>query len=141
AALNNARPGDTILLQAGATFTGNFVLPAKSGSSYVTIRSSAPDSALPGSSVRISPSYAAQLPKIKSPNNVPALATAPGAHHYMLVNLELLANFQGIGDILTLGDGDRFTQTTLSAVPHDLVVDRVYIHGDVTYGQKRGIGL
>lgn len=26
-------------------------------------------------------------------------------------------------------------------VPHNLVVDRVYIHGDVTVGQKRGIGL
>src|SRR5262249_10415197 len=38
AALNTAQPGDTILLQAGATFTGNFVLPVKSGSSYITIR-------------------------------------------------------------------------------------------------------
>ena len=30
AAINNAQPGDTIVLQAGATFTGNFVLPDKS---------------------------------------------------------------------------------------------------------------
>src|SRR5262249_52739363 len=37
AAINNAQPGDTIVLQAGATFTGNFILPAKSGSAYVTI--------------------------------------------------------------------------------------------------------
>ena len=45
AALNAARPGDTILLQAGATFTGNFVLPVKSGSTTdITIRSSAADS-------------------------------------------------------------------------------------------------
>ena len=28
-ALNNARCGDTLLLQAGATFTGNYNLPAK----------------------------------------------------------------------------------------------------------------
>ena len=40
AAINNAQPGDTILLQAGATFTGNFILPNKGGSSYITIRSS-----------------------------------------------------------------------------------------------------
>ncbi len=52
--------------------------------------------------------------------------------------IELLANYQGYGDIVMLGDP---TQTMLSAVPHDLVVDRVYIHGDVTYGQKRGISL
>src|SRR5262245_39072488 len=31
AALNEARPGDVITLQAGATFTGNFTLPNKSG--------------------------------------------------------------------------------------------------------------
>ena len=31
AALDTARPGDVILLQAGASYTGNFRLPAKSG--------------------------------------------------------------------------------------------------------------
>jgi hypothetical protein len=141
AALNTAKPGDTILLQAGATFTGNFVLPVKSGSSYITIRSAAPDGSLPPANTRITPAYAAALPKIQSPNNVPAIATAPGAHHFALVCLELRANYQGIGDIIVLGDGDRFTQTTLAAVPHDLIVDRLYVHGDPVYGQKRGIGL
>src|SRR5260221_4562711 len=47
AAINAARPGDTILVQGGATFTGNFSLPAKNGISYITIRSSAADGALP----------------------------------------------------------------------------------------------
>ena len=37
AALNNAAPGDTIVLAAGATYTGSFVLPAKSGSGVITI--------------------------------------------------------------------------------------------------------
>src|SRR5215475_2224135 len=46
-ALNQARPGDVIMLQAGATFTGNFVLPNKSGSSWIIIRSDAADAALP----------------------------------------------------------------------------------------------
>jgi len=32
-------------------------------------------------------------------------------------------------------------QNSLAMVPHDLVVDRCYIHGDVTHGQKRGIAL
>src|SRR5436190_2242709 len=31
AAIDAARPGDVITLEAGATFTGNFTLPAKSG--------------------------------------------------------------------------------------------------------------
>src|SRR5262245_27650342 len=81
-ALNAAQPGDTVLVQAGATFTGNLVLPSKSGASMITIRSSAADSTLPAANARITPAYAALLPKIKSPNTLPAIATAPGAHHY-----------------------------------------------------------
>jgi hypothetical protein len=140
AAIDGAQPGDTIFLQPGATFTGNFVLPVKTGTSYITIRSSAPDSALPPPNQRIDPSYAAQLPKIQSGNGMQAMVTAPGAHHYRLLALEFLATFFGNGDILDLGDGSS-AQNTLASVPHDLIVDRVYIHGDVTYGQKRGIGL
>src|SRR5688500_14648293 len=48
AALEQARPGDTILLEAGATFRGNFTLPNKQGTTgqqeqWITIRSAAPD--------------------------------------------------------------------------------------------------
>ena len=32
-------------------------------------------------------------------------------------------------------------QTSLGTVPHDLIVDRCYIHGDPVNGQKRGIAL
>jgi len=140
AAINNAQPGDTIVLQAGATFTGNFVLPDKSGSAYVTITSSGDLSRLPAADTRIDPSDAPLLAKIKSPNGAPAIATAPFAHHYQLQLLELPANFRGQGDVIQLGDGSS-SQNTLAAVPHDLVVDRVYIHGDPTFGQKRGIAL
>jgi hypothetical protein len=140
AALIAANPGDTILVEAGATFVGNFVLPPKSGRSYITIRSSAPDSSLPGNSSRIDPSYSPRLPKLRSPNGAPVLSTSPGAHHYRLQFLEFLANPRGGGDIITLGDGSP-AQNSLALVPHDLIVDRVYVHGDVTYGQKRGIAL
>jgi hypothetical protein len=140
AALDAANPGDTILLQAGATFTGNFVLRAKSGSSYITIRSSAPDGYLPPAGVRMDPGWAPQLPKLRSGNTMSALVTMPGAHHYRLSFLEFLPNAEGMGDIIALGDGSS-AQNTLDAVPHDLVLDRVYIHGDANAGQKRGIGL
>jgi hypothetical protein len=142
AALNSAQPGDTILLEAGATFTGNYRLSAKSSGAtrYITIRSSAPDSMLPPDGVRIGPAYASQLPKLKSPNSAPALATAAYAHHYKIQFVEFLANAQGAGDIVDLGDGSS-AQNTLSVVPYELIVDRVYIHGDVTLGQKRGLGL
>src|SRR5690348_12537076 len=61
AAINAAQPGDTILLAAGATFTGSFTLPAKGGGAYITIRSSTPDSSLPAAGTRIDPSDASLL--------------------------------------------------------------------------------
>src|SRR5438445_10938102 len=37
AALNTARSGDTVELQRGATFVGNFVLPKKDNSTFITV--------------------------------------------------------------------------------------------------------
>src|SRR5207244_1944701 len=67
-AIDAAQPGDTILLTPGATYSGGFVLPVKSGSGYITIRSAAPDSLLPAAGVRISPQQAANLPKVEGGN-------------------------------------------------------------------------
>jgi hypothetical protein len=140
AAIDNAQPGTTILLQAGALYVGNFTLPVKSGASMITIRSSASDASLPGPTTRVGPGDAPQLAALQSPNSAPVISTAAGAHHYTLMGLELRANAQGLGDILDLGDGSS-AQSSLDLVPHDLVVDRCYVHGDPSFGQKRGIGL
>ena len=141
AALNQAQPGDVITLAPNATYVGNFVLPNKGATSdYITIRSAAPDGSLPPAGVRMTPGYAAFLPKIKSPNDSSALRTATAAHHWKLVFLEFQANVQGYGDIIALGAGDS-TQTQLSQVPYALILDRLYVHGDVVMGQKRGIAL
>ncbi|HEU4871474.1 MAG TPA: hypothetical protein VFT44_00145, partial [Pyrinomonadaceae bacterium] len=35
-AIDQAKPGDTIVLEAGAAYTGNFTLPVKSGSDFIT---------------------------------------------------------------------------------------------------------
>ena len=87
AALDRARPSDTIILEAGATFVGPFTLPAKSGNAYITIQSSAL-SALPAEQERVSPQNAAAMPKIVSPGKgQPAIKTAPGAHNYRLVGI------------------------------------------------------
>jgi FG-GAP-like repeat len=138
AALNNAQPGDTIVLEPGATYVGNFILPSKGGSSFITVSTS--PAGLPGDGARISPAHAASLAKLRSPSNGgSAVQTAPGAHHWRLVLLEFLSA-DGAGDIITLGDGSS-AQSSLSPVPHDLVVDRCYIHGEPGLPQKRGIAL
>src|SRR5690606_25169724 len=86
-ALDSAVPGDVIVLQAGASFTGNFRLRNKSGSGWITIRSSAAGQ-LPGPGSRVSPSHASLMPKIVTPNNQPAIMSDRGAHHYRFIGIE-----------------------------------------------------
>lgn len=139
AALLNAQPGDTIELEAGASFVGNFTLPAKDGGAFITIRTAGqPDAVADGT--RITPDAASKLAKLRSPNNQPALQTAPGAHHWKITLLEFQANAGGQGELVALGSGTS-AQSNLGAVPHDLVVDRCYIHGDASAGQKRCVAL
>ena len=140
AAINAARPGDTITLQPGATYVGNFRLPVHGGSTFITIRSAATDDVLPAASGRISPAYSQFLPKLRSGNTAPVIATQPGAAFWRLMFLEFQANTNGFYDIMTLGDGTE-QQNSLSQLPHDLVLDRVYMQGDPLHGQKRGISL
>ena len=140
AALNAARPGDVILLAAGATYTGNFKLPVTGGADAITVRTGGSSRRLPGPGVRIDPTHAPLLAKLQSGNTGPALATAAGAHHWRFELVEFLPTSKGTGDIIRLGDGSG-AQSDLSQMPHDLVFDRVYVHGDPLAGQKRGIAL
>jgi hypothetical protein len=135
-ALNIALPGDVITLQAGATFTGNFTLPAKSGSGTIRIESS--DMAnLPNA--RITPSDAVHMPKIVTATGSPALTAAPGAHDYVLAGLEITAapGVYTIG-MLQIGWG---TEAALSQIPYNFTVERCFVHGDPTVGGKRGIAI
>lgn len=138
AALNAARPGETLVLDPGATYVGNFFLPARSGNDTkpITIRTAGPE-ALPEGQ-RITPQHASQLAKLQSPDNVPALRTAAGARYWRVELLEFLPNRIGNREIIALGDPG---QRSREEIPSDLVFDRVYVHGDPVSGQKRGIAL
>jgi hypothetical protein len=140
AALNAAQPGDTIVLEPGATFTGNFILPVKTGAQYITVRSDDPSGLLLAAGVRITPMDAPRLAKIRSGNTMAALSTATGAHHWRLTLLEFQANREGYGEIIQIGAGSS-AQSHPSQIPYEIELDRVYIHGDPVMGQKRGIAL
>jgi hypothetical protein len=140
AAIDKARPGDTIELERGATYTGHFTLPAMppGGGAFITIRTGGPAAVPDGA--RIGPAHADALAKLRSPDGETVLATAPGAHHWRVMLVEVLAT--GVRrDLITLGDGSR-AQTTVSQIPHDLVLDRVYVHNtDPAQGLRRAIAL
>lgn len=153
-ALDAAQPGDTILLRAGETFVGNFVLPAKgaSDSPPILIRSDAPDTALPSASTRLVPTgfsgantALTSLARLRGVGgiwkNTPVLTTAPSAHNYRLQFLDIDGVAQeGWGTLIEWGNNSD-AQASLSVVPYGIVLDRVYVHGHPIKGQKRCIAL
>jgi hypothetical protein len=138
--LDAARAGDEIRLDAGATFTGNFVLPVFDGDAPITLRTDLPDASLPSASQRVTPAAAARFARLVSPNRSAAIRTAPGAHGWRLLALEFPGTMVESGDIVQIGDGSA-AQSDPAQVPYDIVLDRLYIHGDPQRGQKRGIAL
>lgn len=142
-ALNDARAGDMIVLEAGAEFVGSFTLPYKTGDAYITVRSSAVDEKLPPPNERITPAYAASMPKIVSPGQgLSALATEKRAHHFRFIGIEFKPQNADamVYDLVRLGDGSS-TQNSLDQVPHHLILDRCYIHGIAGAYLKRGVAL
>jgi hypothetical protein len=136
AALDAAQPGDVIALAAGATFRGPFMLPNKPGSGWITVRTSAADSSLPPGT-RVTPAHAALMPKLVAATGS-VITTAPGAHHYRFIGLEI-SPVPGIylRNLVLLASPDG----TAAGLPHDIIFDRCYLHGDPVKGTRRGIAL
>jgi hypothetical protein len=139
AALNSARPGDVVSVDATATFTGNFILPKKDGDGWITVRSSTPDESLPPAGTRVTPAQAGLMPRLISPNGSPTLAAAAGAQGYRLIGLDLSVspNVNTISSIVELGGN----QTSLADTPSNMIVDRSYIHGQPQTNTFRGVLL
>jgi len=133
AALNAATPGTTLVLQAGATYTGNFTLPANPGPGWIYIQSSALAS-MPGGT-RVTPAQAVLMPKIVTPNGSSAISSGGGSQKYRLAGLEItgtLTNTSSLQNNLVMlgGQGN-----------HDFVLDRSYIHGQPFGNYKRGVEI
>jgi Bacterial Ig-like domain (group 2)/Right handed beta helix region len=143
-AINSANRGDVILLAPGATYFGPITLPAKPGSGWITIRTAASDGALPAEGQRITPSYAGQLPKIVGGGaNAAVLLTSAGASGYRVMGVEITAgsSIVNLTSLVELGEGGGFYQFSLGVVASDLVLDRVYIHGQSTTNLQRCVAL
>ncbi|HEY3487482.1 MAG TPA: hypothetical protein VGL10_05400, partial [Gammaproteobacteria bacterium] len=141
AALNSAAPGDVIMLEAGAVFTGPFSLPEKPGAEWIIIRSSIADDRLPPPGRRIDPSYADRMPKLTARANTPVLTTAPGAHHYRFIGIEIRPEGSSASPysnqtLVQLGSNENKAER----LPHHLIFDRCYLHGGAG-GARRGIAL
>ena len=138
AALNNARFGDTIVLQAGGTYTGPFTLPKKTaGTGWIYVISSNYAS-LPGPGQRVGPSDAMHMPKIVAPAKINAIVTVANSNHFRFVGIEF-APVAGayVYEVIAIGNQD----TSPATLPSNIVFDRCYVHGDPTVEDRRGIEM
>ncbi len=143
AAIDAAVPGDQIVIDAGVTITGaNFFLRKKAGQdsnpSYIVIRSSG---TLPSPGTRVAQTDASQMAKIQSNSTDPVFRTEYGAHNYRLVGLEItkiasptVNAYSNLSyGLIWIGGPDYYTgkyPASTSDLPHHIVLDRCYIHGD-----------
>jgi hypothetical protein len=136
AAIDEARPGDAIELEPGATYQGPFRLRRKDGGGWIRIGSKTPPPSL-GAGQHVSIAAAASMPKLVAASGSVVIAE-PASHHYRLVGLEI-APVEGmfLHDLVELG----YDEARVGDLPHHIVIDRCYLHGDRRLGARRGIAL
>src|SRR5512138_1418949 len=111
AAVNAAQCGDTIALQAGASFpiVGRLTFTDKGAcSQYITVTTTDPSSIPPalstaypnsysnGTFTRLTPAMAANMPKLVATTNDAVIFLAGNAHHWKFVGLELTDADNGV---------------------------------------------
>ena len=82
------------------------------------------------------PQTAASLAKIIAPNDSPAISTDAGAHHYKFGPGILGGGRRLCSRVIALGSG---TATTVEGLASNIELNRLYIHGDLQVGGKRGV--
>jgi cellulose synthase/poly-beta-1,6-N-acetylglucosamine synthase-like glycosyltransferase len=137
AAIDRSRGGDVITLEPGAEFEGPFRLPNRADAGWVIIRAALDDEALPRPGERLLPDRFTKLPRLTSRSGA-VLRADKGAHHFRLVGLTI-SPFPGVAlhSLVELGSDSK----DLASVPHNIIIDRCYLHGDPRRGTRRGVAL
>lgn len=136
-AIDAAKGGDIVELQAGAVYNGQINLPNKPITEFVTIQSSAVAN-LPADK-RVSPANRSAMATIVAGMlGRAAVSAANGAHHYRFVGIEFTTSstFFNYG-LVRFGS----EETRPENVPHHLEIDRAYIHSNPNGKTRRGIAL
>lgn len=138
-ALDEARLGDEIVLQAGAVYEGPFVLPQKKqGTGWITIRSSAVGKDFPPPGARVRPSHAAQMATLLAGRQGVVIASRR-AHHFRFIGIEIRPAEGGfVRELVLLGDNSA---RSVEDLPHHVILDRCFLHGGPTGGARRGVAM
>ncbi len=136
AALELAKGGDIVELQAGAVYAGTITLPNKPHTDFVTIQSSGVGS-LPADK-RVTPAQRSSMATITAGIlGRPAISAVKGAHHYRFIGIEFTATTATYNyGLVQFGNGE-----TSANLPHHLEIDRSYLRPNKTGVVRRGIAL
>ncbi len=138
-AINSSTCGDTIVLVAGSTYSGNFTIPNKVCSGWIFIESSA-FASLPAPGHRVGPSNASAMAKISTPNTSAAIEFLSSSHNWRLMGLEITTSYATTSNaVYNLAFSDGNSASSLSTIPTHVIFDRVYVHGLSTGNVTRGI--
>ena len=143
AKINAAKPGDVLVLEAGATWVGNFSLPARSDDGWITI-TTGDRTGLPPSGERVSPAQSVKMPKILTPNSNAAISATDATHGWRLIGLEIavVPAWQNVVyQLVVLGWGSPpwGKRGPNDRVASRFIVERCYIHGSPTQKVRRGL--
>ncbi len=160
AALANFSPGDTIILDAGVVYSGNFVIPYRSNPNKKwTYIETGNLNNLPPPGSRVGPGNAGDMPKIVTPNQTPAImlcstvnsyCPASGTNYIRLVGIEVYTASNAGGGGCTYQQCNNWSWYLIQALSPDdgttptpadhITIDRSYIHGSPTQDVLHGIG-
>src|SRR5262249_37044611 len=106
-------------------------------SGWIVIAARAAVSSLPRPGQRVGPSNASTMPKLVAASNS-VIVTERRAHHYRFIGIEFSpAPGTFLRDLVQLG----LNETAAEDVPHHIIFDRCYLHGDAQKGTRRGIAM
>jgi hypothetical protein len=152
AKINASTCGDTIIVPANNTYTGNFTIPNEGACvGWILIESSAIGSLPAGTRVSGSctpatfPASTCPVPAttnmatlVSSVADTPTITFSNSAHNWRLMGLEVTQS--GAQHDYSLIETDH-GQVNTTLLPSYIIVDRCYVHGTVGGAVRRGISL
>lgn len=144
-ALNSSNPGDTIVLQAGTTYStnGSFSLPARSNPSHKwTYIISSNEASLPPQGTRVSPNDEPNMAILAETGGSTLINIASQADHWWVSGIEAICT-NTVGTPRPICGARIAAQVSVipSDLPDSITVDRCYFHGDDNHDTPHGVEL